>query len=260
MKRIISLAMMAFTLLPATVSAQEAEEQEKDLHTYVQAGLVSHYMWRGIDMAGISLQPEAGISWKGLSLVASGNAGFEKDDLQELDITLGYEKWGFNIGVTDYWSSGVDAENRYFYYDEKLGAHQFEGNIGYSCKYFGLQAYTMFWGNDFKINGDRAFSTYVELSVPFRLGGLDWDARVGITPMESSGYVAQRTIQGLISDLTINENHYLYGEGFSCNMASLRATKNLQYKSLQIPVYAELHTNPYLQKATFLVGINVVVF
>jgi hypothetical protein len=43
-------------------------------------------------------------------------------------------------------------------------------------------------------------------------------------------------------------------------MATIRATKNLQFKSLKLPIYAELHTNPYLQKATFLVGISVIAF
>ena len=45
----------------------------------------------------------------------------------------------------------------------------------------------MVYGNDYKIDGSRAFSTYIELSVPFRAGGLDWDVRAGITPMESAG-------------------------------------------------------------------------
>ena len=136
-----------------------------------------------------------------------------------------------------------------------------EANLGYTCDYFSLQAYTMFWGNDYKINGDRAYSTYVELSVPFRLGGLDWDARVGITPMESAGYTTTRTAQTILGDnLIIEDPHYFYGEGFTCNMASIRATKNLQYKNLRLPVFAEIHTNPYLQKANFLVGISVIAF
>lgn len=259
MKRIITLALAALTLLPTAASAQDSEDI-KALKGYVQADLVSHYMWRGIDMAGISIQPQAGVSWRGLSLTASGNAGFDKEDLQEIDLTLGYEHWGFNIGVTDYWTTGTDPENRYFYYVDKKTPHQLEANIGYTCKYASIQAYTMFWGNDYKINGDRAFSTFIELSVPFRAGGLDWDVRAGVTPMESAGYSTILTTENTIEGMGIVQNHYIYGGGFTCNMAALRATKTLSYKNVEIPVYAELHANPELKTAHFLVGVCLKAF
>ena len=259
-KKMISLAFMAFALLPATAQAQEEETSNK-VESYVGVGLVSHYMWRGIDMTdGVCIQPEAGISWQGLSLSATGNAGFTKDEYKELNVSLGYERWGFNIGVTDYWSSDTDPANRYFFFKDKETPHQLEANLGYTCKYFSLQANTIFWGNDYKINGDRAYSTYIELNVPFRLAGLDWMASAGITPMESAGYTTTETVQGLIRDVTVISNHYFYGEGFTCNMASLRATKTLEFKHLEVPVFAEIHTNPYLQKATFLVGVALKTF
>lgn len=263
MRKMISLALMAIALLPTTALAQEIEaelEKTSDFEAHVKADLLSHYMWRGTDMAGICIQPELGVSWKGLSLSAFGNAGFDNNDVKEFDITLGYEYKGFNIGITDYWASGVDPKDRYFFYKDKETPHQLEANIGYTCKYGSLQAYTIFWGNDYKINGDRAYSTYVELSVPFRAGGLDWDARVGITPMESAGYTTSSTVQNFLGEFTLVERHFFYGEGFTCNMASIRATKNLQYKGLRLPVFAEIHTNPYLQKANFLVGISVIAF
>ena len=263
MKKMISLAIMALSLMPYSIWAQDNVpelDNTVEVEAYVKASLVSRYMWRGTDLGGISIQPEAGISWKGLSLSAFGNTGFDKEDEQEFDLTLGYEYKGFNIGVTDYWFTGVDPENRYFFYKDKETAHQLEANIGYTSKYFSLQAYTMFWGNDYKINGDRAYSTYVELSVPFRAGGLNWDARVGITPMESAGYTTTRTVSSIYGDMTVLEPHYFYGEGFTCNMASIRATKNLQYKSLRLPIFAEILTNPYLQKANFLVGVSVIAF
>jgi len=56
------------------------------------------------------------------------------------------------------------------------------------------------------------------------------------------------------------EAKYFYGNGFTCNLVSARVTKTFHYKSMQFPIYAELHTNPYLQKANFLVGISVVAF
>ncbi len=252
----ISLALMAMTLLPAVAQDENAES---DFQASAGVDLVTKYMWRGIDMAGISAQPKLSLEWKGLSLEASSNIGFNQDDTQDLDLTLSYSRWGFNIGIIDYWTKDVDEQNRYFYYDSH-GPHQLEANIGYTCKYFSLQAYTMFAGNDYKVNGDRAYSTFIELSVPFRAGGLDWDARVGITPMESSGFSYTRIIQGKLREIEVTENNYMYGEGFTCNMASLRATKTFAFKHFKIPVFAEFHTNPYLQKAYFLAGVGIATF
>jgi hypothetical protein len=255
MKKIILLALMAITLMPATAQ----EEDDQDFHASASLDLVSKYMWRGSELASISLQPALEVSWQGLSLEATASTGFDKDDLQDIDLTLMYSRWGFNIGVIDYWTRDADSENRYFRYTSD-GPHQLEANLGYTCKYFSLQAYTMFGCNDFKINGDRAYSTYIELSVPFRAGGLDWTVSAGITPMESAGYTSTRTVQGLLKEITVVDKNYLYGEGFTCNMASVRATKTFCFKNFKLPVFAEFHANPYLQKANFLAGISIATF
>ena len=253
MKKIILLAIAALSLLPSSVKAQETFEAS------LSADLVSRYMWRGLDMAGISLQPNVSIAWQGLSLAANASTGFEKDDLQDLDVTLGYSRWGFNIGVTDYWTKDVDPRNRYFYYGEGMECpHQLEANLGYTCKYGSIQAYTMVYGNDYKINGDRAYSTYIELSVPFRAGGIDWDIRAGVTPMESAGVSYEEKITTETGRTkTVLRGDYLYGESFTCNMASVRATKNITFKTFKMPVFVELHTNPYLQRANLILGVSI---
>lgn len=251
---ILNYALTAVLLFSAAgLHAQSAPQAE------AQVDLVSKYMWRGSELASISLQPALEVSWQGLSLEATASTGFDKDDLQDIDLTLMYSRWGFNIGVIDYWTKDADSENRYFRYTSD-GPHQLEANLGYTCKYFSLQAYTMFGCNDFKINGDRAYSTYIELSVPFRAGGLDWKVSAGITPMESAGYTSTRTVQGLLKEITVVDKNYLYGEGFTCNMASVRATKTFCFKNFKLPVFAEFHANPYLQKANFLAGISIATF
>ena len=135
-----------------------------------------------------------------------------------------------------------------------------EANLGYSWKYGSLQAYTVFWGNDYRISGNQAYSTYVELSVPFKLGGVDWTAAVGGTPFESAGYDEVLENQGFFGDETHYIHHYYYAEGPACVMASLRATKTLDLGAAHLPIYAELHTNPYLRTANFLVGVTIAPF
>ncbi|MBR1394223.1 MAG: hypothetical protein IJ559_01010 [Prevotella sp.] len=252
----LALAAMMATLPMLGAFAQDDNDE---VEAYLDADIVSQYMWRGIEKGGISIQPEAYVSWRGLTLRAEGNAGFNSADKKEIDLTLGYERWGFNIGVIDYWTSGVDKNDRYFYYDTK-GPHQIEVNFGYSWKYGSLQAYTIVYGNDYRISGEKAYSTYVELSVPFKLAGLDWRAAVGGTPFESAGYDEVLTNQGFFGDETHYIHHYEYAEGPACVMASLRATKTLDLGIAHLPVFAELHTNPYLQTANFLVGVTIAPF
>jgi hypothetical protein len=253
MRKIFALALAAITLLPAQVSAQD------EFTASVSGSLVSRYMWRGIDMAGPSIQPSLTLGWKGLSLDVSGNIPFDKEDVRDIDVTLGYSLYGFNIGVIDYWTADVDPKNRYFYYGgEAECPHQLEANLGYTCKYGSLQAYTMVYGNDYKIDGDRAYSTYIELSVPFRLGGLDWDVRAGVTPFESAGSTYDETvITESGKTKTVTRGDWMYGESFTCNMASIRATKNLEFKHFNVPVFVELHTNPYLQRANLVFGVTI---
>jgi len=237
---------------PATLSAQERVEAS------VRADVVSHYIWRGKDKAGFSFQPMVEASWKGLSLKACGSAGLEKGDYQELNLGLSYKLGCFNVGVTDYWQTGVDQDNRYLYYDTHQGAHQFEANIGFRSKVFSLQAYTMFGGNDFRLDGKRAYSTYIELGVPFKLGGLDWETKVGMTPMESSGrweVQSRETRDFGLRDVYIRV--WDYGEGFSCCSATLRCTKDLDLGVIHMPVYAEVNTNPYLKKCNLLLGFSI---
>lgn len=244
------------------VRREQAAEQasERGLRGFVEVDFVSQYLWRGSEMAGISIQPRAGLEWQGLSLELSGSSALERDDTKEIDATLQYTIGGFNIGVTDYWTSGQDYQKRdqYFYFDPQATAHQLEGNIGFSCRYFSLQGYTMLWGNDFKydnlldadfrVNGKRAWSTYIELSIPFFLGGLDWNLTGGMTPFESAGELVQ-TDEGLAKT-------YFYADGPACVSASLRATKNFVLGDIKMPLFAEIHTNPYMQKAYFIVGLS----
>lgn len=250
---------MAVAAMAAVAAQMPANAQGDGNRVESYVDVVSHYMWRGQDRGGVSIQPEAYVSWQGLTLKMDGSTGLESNDVKRVNMTLGYELGGFNIGVIDRWTSGVDENNRYFFY-EKKGAHQLEANIGYSWKYGSLQAYTTFWGNDFLISGRQAYSTYVELSIPFRVGGVDWKISAGGTPFESAGYLEVLENQGPKGNETHKISHYYYADGPTCVMASLRATKTIDLGGAHIPVFAELHTNPYLQKATFLCGLTIAPF
>ena len=218
------------------VASATALAQEK-IETTVSADIVSQYIWRGQDLGNVSLQPTLGVGYKGISLSAWGSVGLtEPADTKEFDLTLSYQTGGLNIGVTDYWFNS--PEQRYFLYDAHRTSHLFEANIGYDFGPLSLQWYTNFAGNDgVNKDGDRAYSSYVEVSVPFRLGGADWAATAGAVPFATTAYDTS---------------------GFAVTNLALRATKDIKLTdTFSIPIFAEIAGNPSSQKAYLVFGFTL---
>ena len=230
----------AAAMLVAGATVMTAQDK---VETTVSADVVHQYVWRGINLGEASFQPTLGVSYKGLSLSAWGstelsNFGHDK----EFDLTLAYTTGGFNIGSTDYWftGTGTESKGRYFKYNSHSTNHVFEGNIGYDFGPLSLQWFTNFAGSDYKGDGKRAYSSYVELNVPFNLGGLGWDATVGAVPFEDAGV-------------------YGYCDGFAVTNVSLKASKDIKITdSFSVPVFAQVIGNPHDQKAYFVCGFTLI--
>ena len=233
MKKILIITAILFTAA-VTAKAQDT------LETSIGTDLVSQYVWRGQDLGGVSVQPTLGLSYKGLSLSAWGSAGVSNPaDTREFDLTLAYTIGGFNIGVTDYWfNAGLDPLNRYFAYAADCTNHVFEANVGYDFGFASLQWYTNFAGNDgLTPDEKRAYSSYVEVNVPFVLGGVDWTATAGAVPFATDFYGV---------------------EGFGVVNVALTASKDIRITdSFSIPVFAQVAANPYSKNAFFVFGITL---
>ena len=229
MKNVKRLALAAVMMI-AGASVMTAQDK---VEATVSADVVNQYIWRGTDCGNAAFQPTLGVSYKGLSLTGWGSTGIVNPaDTKEFDLTLAYTTGGFNIGITDYWfSAGADPEGRYFKYNAHATNHVFEANIGYDFGPLSWQWFTNFSGNDYKADGDRAFSSYVELNAPFKLGGHEWNATVGAVPFEDSG------VCGGCSN-------------FAVTNVSLKAAKELKITdSGSLPVFAQVIGNPHDQKA-----------
>ena len=233
MKKILIITAILFTAA-VTAKAQDT------LETSIGTDLVSQYVWRGQDLGGVSVQPTLGLSYKGLSLSAWGSGGLSNPaDTREFDLTLAYTIGGFNIGVTDYWfNAGLDPLNRYFAYAADCTNHVFEANVGYDFGFASLQCYTNFAGNDgLTPDEKRAYSSYVEVNVPFVLGGVDWTATAGAVPFATDFYGV---------------------EGFGVVNVALTASKDIRITdSFSIPVFAQVAANPYSKNAFFVFGITL---
>ena len=229
---------MFFMAMLCAVGMGAAAQDE--IETTMGADVVSNYVWRGQDLGSVSLQPMLGVGWRGLSLAAWGNVGLsDPDDTKEIDLTLGYTLGGLNIGITDYWVSkdGLDPQGRYFKYDAHGTNHVFEANIGYDFGFASLQWFTNFSGNDYKADGKRAYSSYVEATVPFKLAAVDWTATAGAVPAATDYYGTT---------------------GFAVTNLSLKATKDIKVTdAFSIPVFAQFVGNPCSQKAYLVFGLTL---
>ena len=233
--------MKKILIITAILSAVTVTAKAQDtLETTIGTDVVSQYVWRGQDLGGVSVQPTLGLSYKGLSLSAWGSAGLSNPaDTREFDLTLAYTIGGFNIGVTDYWfNAGLDPLNRYFAYAADCTNHVFEANVGYDFGFASLQWYTNFAGNDGLTPAEkRAYSSYVEVNVPFVLGGVDWTATAGAVPFATDFYGV---------------------EGFGVVNVALTASKDIRITdSFSIPVFAQVAANPYSKNAFFVFGITL---
>ena len=231
MKKIVIFAMGL--VASATTLAQD------EIETTISGDIVSSYIWRGQDLGSTAVQPTLGIDYKGLSLSAWGSYGLVNTaDTKEFDLTVAYTTGVFNNGITDYWfSAGLDPEGRYFKYDAHSTNHVFEGNVGYDFGFASLQWFTNFTGNDYKADGKRAYSSYVEVAVPFKLATVDWTATAGAVPFESVQYGTS---------------------GFAVTNLSLKTTKEIKVTdTFSIPVFGQVVGNPCSQKAYLVFGFTL---
>jgi len=236
MKKIVLFALgMAMSM---TTFAQE----ESEVETTIGADVVSSYIWRGQDLGSAALQPTLGIAYKGLSLSAWGSYGLvDVADTKEFDLTLAYTIGGLNIGVTDYWfntmPTGGDPDGRYFKYDAHATNHVLEANIGYDFGFASLNWFTNFAGNDYKKDGKRAYSSYMEVVVPFKLSAIEWTATAGAVPSTSLQYGTN---------------------GFAVTNVALKAMKDIKISdTFSVPVFAEVAANPRAQKAYLTFGVTL---
>lgn len=242
MKKIGTFGITAALLL----AGAPAEAQDK-VETTIATDVVSQYYWRGQELGSISVQPTLGVAYKGFSLTGWGNVGLsDNTDTKEVDFTLGYENSGFHVSVTDYWfnyagGTGSDPSNRYFRYDSHSTNHVFEANVGYDFGPVALNWYTNFAGDDgTNKSGKRAYSSYFEVTAPFKLADVSWEASAGAVPYYTTFYSNNRS------------------SGFAVCHVALKATKDIKITdSFSVPVFASVAANPSSQKAYLLFGFTL---
>lgn len=232
---------MGMTLIGMCMG-QTVKADEPTVKIETGADVVSSYIWRGQDCAGFSVQPSATLSFEkiGLSLNAwasvelMGNGGAWAN-MTEFDWALAWNIEGLTLGLTDYnFCSGNYFGDWNF---SGSASHNLEANIAYDFGPLALSWNTCLTGFDHSFDPQdgvsRNYSTYVELSAPWKIGDVEGSATVGASLWEDE-FTAAGT------------------DGFKvCNIA-LSATKEL----FSLPFSASIIANPQRDKVFFVVGVS----
>ena len=211
-------------------------------------------MWRGYHVGGLSVQPSVTFDWRGLCLSAWGNIGADNWKFEELnpelDITIGYENYGFALDLTHLYFFGG---SRYFMGltdpDNKLGDSSVELHIGIDVGEwvervpFTLDWHTTVLGWDPVLDGGqpilnangnakRAYSTYVELGYDINLPlDIVLGLKLGFSPWK--GYYSD--YQDIWKD----------GSTVGINNLQLRAEREFELKNIYLNVWGEAMFNCY---------------
>lgn len=224
-------------LMPVLLAMAIPAAAQDKVEVNVGADVVSGYIWRGQDLGNASIQPTLSVGYRGFKLTAWGSAGFSREDTKEFDLTLGYAGGGFSVSVTDYW---FDNGPGYFHYGAGNTAHVFEAQVGYDFGFLAANWYTNFAGNDgVNRSGHRAYASYLNLTAPFTLGGLEWTVSVGATPWANTFYNGG-------------------AGGFELTDIGIGASKEIRLTDrYALPVFARAIWNPATEGAYFVFGISL---
>lgn len=237
MKKVLMFAVLSGMFL-MTASPAKAEDEEK-VSMEVSADVVSSYIWRGQDCGGFSIQPGATLTFNkpNISVGVWANAElFEKRDfanMTEFDLSLAWAPTeALSIGLTDYhFCNGEYLRSWNF---SESAVHNLEVNLSYDFGPVAIAWNTCLTGPDHNADGDRCYSSYCEVSAPFKLGGVECSGAVGFLPWED-----QLTSLG-------------YNTGFNvCNL-SLTASKEIG----KLPLSGQIVYNPQTEATYFVVGVS----
>ncbi|MDR2085649.1 MAG: hypothetical protein LBP72_00570 [Dysgonamonadaceae bacterium] len=257
MKRVI----LTIAVLVGAFGASKAQEFS------VGADVVSSYVWRGVYQGGgASIQPSIGFSIGGFSLGAWGSSNLTGGN-KEVDFTAGYEFSGVSLSVTDYWWAGENAYNYFKLYGQDETAHVLEATIGYTLPVenfpLSLNWSTVLGGADgVNKDGKDAYSSYLELSYPFKVKDIELSATVGIVPWGTTLYGFSDTIDtdgDGIEDEEIGTGlaNYRPDASFSVVNINLKASKEIKITdSFSLPVFGQVIANPRSEDIFFVLGVS----
>ena len=237
MKKVMTLAAVSGMFLMTATPAMAADDEKVSFE--VGADVVSSYIWRGQACGGFSAQPSATITFNkpGLSVGAWASAELFQNstfaNMNEFDLSLSWSPVeALSFGFTDYHFCGGEYWRSWDFCG--AASHNLEVNLSYDFGPLAIAWNTCLTGSDYKANGDRAYSSYCEVSAPFTLGSVECSGAVGIIPWEDS-----------FTSLGTND-------GFNVVNVALTASKEVG----KLPVMGQIVFNPQTEGTYFVIGVS----
>lgn len=192
MKKIIVIVMII-----VSVSASHAEESDTSTCSpYLNADLVSRYIWRGVLLSeSPAIQPVFGVSLGDFSIGSWASYTFSPQQFQEVDFYLTYDYSIFSFTLNDYFSplDTLAVSNNYLNYKDNSTLHTLEAMVTISdiaSVPVYLTAASFFYGNDKDSNGKNYYSAYLELGYKFNIQDFECTVFGALTPYK--GYYASK--------------------------------------------------------------------
>lgn len=212
----------------------------------VGSDIVSGYLWRGLREAGVSFQPVLTLRAGNFSLSGWGSADFAGLSYKEMDLTVGYVLGPVSLSVADifcvYPESGT-VDYGYFYFG-KGSRHRIEAGVVWKITRrvpLTLSWYTtLFGGSDFDSAGKRAYASYVEVSYPFAVKGIDMKAGIGVVPWNAFG------VYGIDRSFYVQNIFLDAGKSWRIRNAA----------GLEVGLFTTVSWNPAMSDVNFIGGIS----
>lgn len=222
-----------------------AEEMPDTLANRVNADLkvdfVSRHIWRGIiNNSSPSVQPTMYFKFGNFNIGAWASYSLAKENMQEIDLFLGYTIGPVSISIYDYYNP-IDTlgwKGDFLHFKSSNTRHTLESIITYTGTVkFPIQMLVavMFYGYDKDELGNNLYSTYFETGYKFDFKQIEIYPHIGFTPFK--GYYSKST-----------------------NIINVGLTLSKVYKitdNIKIPLRSSFIINPNQNKAYVIIGVTI---
>lgn len=213
---------------------------------FVNADVVSNYIFRGRKFGNICAQPSFGYSSHGFTGMVWASTEFGKDE-NEIDIYLEYSVKGFTVSFQNVFFQPEGNRFDYFNYCKFETMHDFEVGLKYCVSErvpLTIGWYTKVAGSDYYINhsphnrefaGKQLYSSYIQLVYPFSYRDFDFNAEVGATPWRGT-----------------------YANKFAVNNVSFKVGKDIKItEKFSFKLFGQLIANPFDNRMFFVGGLSI---
>ena len=198
MKKNNVLAIACALLLGVSSVAPLCAQERGDWSMTIGTDVASHYLWRGMELGGPSIQPSAYFDYEkgdwAVSLGLWGTKSFFKnrygDHYSEMDISMEASWRGLTLSVIDYGEDYSAPWQEGHFLDVGL-SYTLSDNIPVTFSWYSIVNQThegsmLDGGKGF--DWKRAFPSYFEVAYEFSLSVIDFSVAAGLLPFASEYY------------------------------------------------------------------------